>query len=272
MNKYKYLCDTFLNSGYKIFPIIHNAKEPLINKWQLDASCDKQQIMYWLEKGNSPNFALPAYMNNLFIIDIDMHGDVDGISNFKKLLSDIGLERIDTLKQKTPSGGIHLIFKSDEDLNCVSNASNVFEEYPGIDIRTKGYILVQPSEIDGVMYQLSGGMDKVQPVPPELKEFILKYSKKITASSIAQRSDFYEEGKKVSKGSRDDEIFTYLKYLYNNTKLGYDEISLLAHTYNKKCFDPPLSDSVIDYKLKKLFETDRPQIMIIKFQSEGVGK
>lgn len=264
MNKYKFLREKFTNYGYKIFPIKNNSKEPLIDKWQLDASCDSEQIMYWLEKGNNPNWALPAYANKLFIIDIDMHGDVDGISSFKRLLASIGLERIDTLKQTTPSGGIHLIFKSDEELDCVKNASNVFEEYPGIDIRTKGYILIQPSEINGVSYQLSGGVEQIKDVPTELKDFILKYSKKIDINSVSQRSDFYEVGKKVSKGSRDDEIFTYLKYLYNNTKLGYDEISLLAHTYNRECFDPPLSDSVVDYKLKKLFETERRNIIIIK--------
>lgn len=271
MNKYKFLCDKFLNSGYKIFPIKHNAKEPLIEKWQLNASCDKEQVMYWLEKGDSPNFALPAVVNHLFVIDIDMHGDVDGLSSFKKLLENIGLERIDTLKQKTPSGGLHLIFKSDDELDCVSNASNVFEEYPGIDIRTKGYILIQPSEIDGVMYQLTGGVEQIKECPPPLKEFILRYSKKVNTNtnSIEQRSDYYEKGKKISQGSRDDEIFSYLKYLYGSTKLGYDEISLLAHTYNEECFDPKLPESVIDYKLRKLFETERPQIMIIRYGGEG---
>jgi hypothetical protein len=264
MNKYKFLCDRFINDGYKIFPIKHNSKEPLIERWQLDASCDKEQIMYWLEKGGEPNWALPAYANNLFIIDIDMHGDVDGISSFQRLLHDIGLERIDTLKQQTPSGGVHLIFKSDDELDCVKNASNVFDEYPGIDIRTKGYILIQPSIINGVPYELSGGVDKIKEIPQVLKDFILKYSKKVDINSVSQRSDFYEKGKKVSRGSRDDEIFTYLKYLYNNTKLGYDEIALLAHTYNEECFDPPLSKSVIDYKLRKLFETERREILIVK--------
>lgn len=264
MNKYNFLCEKFTNHGYKIFPIKNNSKEPLIDRWQLDASCDSQQIMYWLEKGGSPNFALPAYANNLFIIDIDMHGDVDGVSSFKRLLSSIGLDRIDTLKQETPSGGVHLIFKSDEELNCVKNASNVFEEYPGIDIRTKGYILIQPSEINGVMYKLSGGVEKIKEVPAELKDFILKYSKKPEVNNSIIRSSFYEKGKKVDKGSRDDEIFSYMNYLFYNTKLGYDEIALLAHTYNKECFNPPLEESVIDYKLKKLFEHERREIIIVK--------
>lgn len=264
MNKYKFLCDNFTKYGYKVFPIKNNTKEPLIDRWQLDASCDNEQIIYWLENGGSPNFALPAYANNLFIIDIDMHGDVDGISSFRRLLDDLGIGEIDTLRQRTPKGGVHLIFKSDDELDCVKNSSNLFDDYPGIDIRTKGYILIEPSVIDGVPYKLSGGVEQIKEVPTALKEFIVNYNKKQVQNN-SQRSDFYSKGKKVSKGSRDDELFTYLKYLYNNTKLGYDEISLLAHTYNKECFDPPLSDGVVDYKLKKLFENERRNIMIVKF-------
>ena len=60
MNKYKFLHDNFTKYGYKIFPIVNNSKEPLIDRWQLDASCDSGQLVYWLEHGNNPNFALPA--------------------------------------------------------------------------------------------------------------------------------------------------------------------------------------------------------------------
>lgn len=77
-----------------------------------------------------------------------MHG-VDGLSNFNKLLNDLGISPsdIETLQQTTPSGGIHLIFKSDEELKKVMNAANCFKDYQGIDIRTRGYILVEPSVI-----------------------------------------------------------------------------------------------------------------------------
>ena len=83
-------------------------------------------------------------------------------------------------------------------------------------------------------------------------------------NSISQRSDYYEHGKVVEKGSRDEELFSYLNYLYNNTKLGIDEISLLAHAYNQECFQPPLSDGVVDYKIRKCFEKERRNIIIVK--------
>ena len=49
MSKFEFLRDNFTKYGYKIFPVIENSKEPLIDKWQLDASSDTRQLVYWLE-------------------------------------------------------------------------------------------------------------------------------------------------------------------------------------------------------------------------------
>lgn len=267
MNKYKFLHDKFTQYGYKIFPVTPNEKTPMIDRWQLESSCDNGQLIYWLENARECNFALPAYVNNLFIIDIDRHGEVDGYESFTKLLSDLGLswDDIDTLKQTTPSNGIHLIFKSDSDLDCVKNSSNTFDEYPGIDIRTKGYILIEPSVINGREYKLSGDVNNIKEVPTHLKDFIVKSNnQRRELESQRTGGDYYTKDKVVEKGNRDDEIFSYVKHLYNDTDLSYDEISALAHAYNKDCFQPPLSDSVIDYKVKKLFEHDRRKSILIR--------
>lgn len=260
MSTYKFLVDNFVAHDLKIFPIKNNAKEPLIDRWQLDASCDKSQILYWLEYGEHPNFALPASLNNLFIIDIDMHGDVDGMGSFNALLKDVGLESMPkTLTQTTPSGGLHLIFKSDEELKKVRNTSNSFgEKYPGIDIRTSGYILVEPSVINGVPYKFHGNVDDISEMPKELRDFILENMQK----NKVEHKEFAKKNK-VMKGSRDDELFSYVNHLYYSTKLDYEEIKLLAHAYNDS-FEPPLGNSVVDYKVNKLFEKERPEIIIVR--------
>ena len=178
MSKYGFLQQHFLSRGLKIFPITANAKTPLIDKWQLDSSCEREQLLYWLEYGgNNINFALPATVNDLFIIDIDMHGDVDGLSSFKKLCTDceINFDSIDTMEQITPSGGIHLVFKSDEELKKVRNTSNSFgDKYPGIDIRTSGYILIAPSVINGKSYVMTRTPDKISEMPQKLRSFVLE--------------------------------------------------------------------------------------------------
>lgn len=255
MNKINFIMNTYLKRGMKIFPVIENGKTPLIDAWQNDCSSDFQQVLYWLENAKNCNIGLPANENNLFIIDIDMH-DVDGMSNFKRLCDDLGIEDIDTLSQTTPSGGKHYIFFSDDELKEVANSANCFSNYKGIDIRTKGYILVEPSMINGVPYKLD--MKDIKSVPLPLRRFILDNNKEI----IEERKE-YEKPKEVEKGGRDNALFDYITNLYYKTRLDKEDIELLAYNFNRNVCTPPLTDNVVAYKLKKLFRKPRYKIIII---------
>lgn len=267
MNKYKILNDKFLKFGLKVFPVWNNSKEPKVSAWQLNSSSDSLQVAYWIEKGEDPNFGLPAVANNLFIIDIDMHDGVNGIESFNKLLEFLHIKDIDTLRQETPSGGIHLIFKSNDKLDAVKNKANFFKDYKGIDVRTKGYILIEPSSINGVFYKLSGTAADIKEMPKELEDYILEINNEVSESD-SKRVEFFEKNKVVERGNRDNEIFAYINYLYNRTRLGFDEISLLAHAYNDECFKPKLNDKDIDYKVKKIFERQRGKIIIVRIEGE----
>lgn len=268
MSKYSFLQDNFLKRGLKIFPVVANGKTPLINTWQLDASCEREQLLYWLEEGgNDINIGLPATPNNLFVIDVDMHDGVNGLESFHNLLNDCGVS-IDevnmTLRQTTPSGGIHFIFASDDELKKVRNTSNSFgEKYQGIDIRTSGYIVVEPSVVNGVPYKFSSSTASICEMPSALREFILNNVSHVNDTKKGGVSEFSIK-QSVLKGSRDDEIFSYINYLYNSTKLSLNEISMLAHYYNKSSFVPPLPDRTIEYKVKKMFDRERPEILVVR--------
>ena len=138
MNKFEFINKTYLKNNFKIFPVVENGKLPLIDAWQNECSNDFMQVLYWLENAKNCNIGLPANENNLFIIDIDMH-EINGLDSFNRLCQDLGINEINTLSQKTPSGGIHYIFKSDEELKEVINNSNCFKNYQGRDIITNGY-------------------------------------------------------------------------------------------------------------------------------------
>ena len=260
--KFKFIMDTFLSRGLKIFPCGENEKTPLIDMWQKDCSCDFQQVVYWLENAKNCNIGLPANENNLFVIDVDNHG-VDGLANFKRLCDDLGVGEIKTLTQKTPSGGLHLIFESDDELKKVMNSSNCFENYQGIDVRTRGYILVEPSEINGVKYKLNTTYG-VSKMPNALKEFIIKNNKK---QEVVKKSE-YKKPPVVEKGNRDTALFEYINNLYYTTRLTMEEISLLAHYFNECVCVPPLSEGVVNYKIKKLFEKKRNTYIILRFSEE----
>lgn len=264
MSKFSFIKKNFIDNKLKIFPVMENKKLPLIDAWQKDCSSDLTQIVYWLENAKNCNIGLPANENNLFIIDIDMHG-VDGVGNFTQLLNDLGvkIDELNTLAQTTPSGGIHFIFKSDEELKNVTNSANCFKDYPGIDIRTKGYILVEPSTINGVSYRLN--LKDVTEMPSALRQFILNNNK---TQEEVRKTKGYEKPLRVEKGGRDSELFNYLNQLYYKTRLDEEEIRLLAYHFNKTICDPPLADGVVDYKVNKLFKKKRNQYILINIGSD----
>lgn len=264
MNKINVIQNFYLKNNLKIFPIMENKKQPLIDAWQNECSTDFRQVLYWLENAKNCNIALPANENNLFIIDIDMHG-VNGLENFERLLKDLGINEIKTLKQTTPSGGIHYIFKSDEDLLNVANSSNCFDDYQGIDVRTKGYILVEPSVINGVPYKLDTTYG-INEMPLLLKEFIVNNQKQYEVEHKV-----YNKPTLVEKGNRDIALFEYLNQLYYKTRLDKEEITLLAYNFGKNNCKPELSDGEIEYKVNKLFKKPRNKYFIIQISEENEG-
>ena len=258
MTKWSILNELYLNKGLKIFPVKENGKTPLISKWQDDCSYDYRQVLYWYENAKNCNWGLPATQNNLFVIDLDVHDeDKNGLINFEKLMTEIGMEHIDTMMQTTPSGGVHLIYRTNDVLKNVSNCSNAFKDYPGIDIRTDGYIVVEPSSINGYQYRISNTIPPM-PMPVVLQQYILEN----VGTKEERKKSQYTKPKEVYKGDRDNQLFQYINNLYYKTRLDYDEILLLANNFNET-FDEPLPNKVVEYKLDKAFEKDRGECLYI---------
>lgn len=262
MNKWDLLNKNYLDKGLKIFPVIRNGKTPLLEKWQHECSSDYMQVLYWYENAKDCNWGLPATQNGLFVIDIDNH-DINGLYNFEQLLDEIGLLRIDTLMQTTPSGGVHVIFKTDEDLKNIPNSSNSFPNYPGIDIRTDGYIVVEPSIINDTPYYLDDNL-KINDMPQKLKEYILK----TVGTKQETKKTPYEKPKEVFVGDRDNQLFQYINNLYYRTRLDYDEILVLAKYFNNEILEEPFNEKTVEYKVKKCFEKNRGNCIFIRLGEE----
>lgn len=258
MSTYNILKKNFLDKKLKIFPVVENSKTPLIENWQNDCSYSILQIMYWLKEAPNCNWGLPCTPNDLFVLDIDTH-NVNGLENAKRLFNDLEIKELDTLSQKTPSGGLHLIFKSDDELKQVANTSNSFKDYQGLDIRSDGYILVNPSKINGIEYQLSD--KEVKPMPQALKDFIL--SQKDLIKTERHERQQYIKPEKVEEGGRDTALFDYISNLYFKTRLNKDEITLLANDFNNNICDPPLPSREVKYKINKAFKKDRKRCVYL---------
>ena len=259
MTKWSILNELYLNKGLKIFPIKENGKTPLISKWQEDCSADLFQVLYYYENAKNCNWGLPATPNNLFVIDLDVHDeDKNGVDNFKRLMEEIGLESIDTMTQITPSGGVHLIYQTNETLKNVPNCSNAFKDYPGIDIRTDGYIVVEPSSINGKEYKITNLIPPM-PMPVLLQQYILE---NVGTKEERKKSQYTKPTEKIDIGNRDTALFEYITYLYYKTKLTYNEILILAKTFNND-FTKPLPEKTVVYKVDKAFEKNRGECLYI---------
>ena len=264
MNKWEFLKENYIDKGLKIFPVIPNGKTPMIEKWQEDCSCDFFQVLYWYNTCPNCNWGLPCTPNNLFVLDLDRHDpEKDGVDSFEAIrCGHTSLEYDDYIgcNQVTPSDGRHYIFKTDDELKNVANGSNVFKDFPGIDIRTDGYILVEPSEINGKPYEfLTEGHCSPREMDKDLRYFILNNAK--LKNDI--KKEPYKKPTSVDVGDRDNQLFSYINNIYYKTRLDYDEILCLAKHFNETTFEEPLPEKTVEYKVKKVFQKDRSTIIFI---------
>lgn len=260
MDKWKFIKENYIDKGIKIFPVVPNGKTPLIEKWQEDCSCDYFQVLYWYNNCPDCNWAMPATENGLFILDLDRHDpEKDGVDNFGKILKELNIESHLTMCQHTPSGGIHYVYKTDDDLKDVLNASNIFENYPGIDCRTSGYIVVEPSKTEKGIYQFEYS-EIINEMPIELKQFVLNNVK--TKSDIDKKP--YEKPTSVEVGDRDNQLFSYINNVYYKTRLDFDEVLCLANHFNETVLEKPFPEKDVAYKVRKAFTKDRSTMLFIK--------
>lgn len=271
MTKWESLENNYIKKGIKILPIIPNKKIPMIEKWNEDCSSDRLQILYWYESNHDMNFAIPCYENNLFVIDLDRHDpEKDGVDNFNKLINDISDFPIDidlfdyckTLIQETPSGGMHIIYQSDEELSQVNGVANAFKDYPGIDLRNRNYIVAEPSTINGKPYKFLNNLAPQQ-MPKELKEFILK-----NVSIKPEEKQPYKKPQSVECGDRDNQLFSYINNIYFKTSLDYDEILCLAKNFNETVLEEPFPEKNIVYKVNKAFKKPRDKYIFVKINED----
>ena len=265
MTKWEKIKNSYIDKDIKIIPIRPNEKIPMIDKWNEQCSSDYMQVLYWYSNNKDMNFAIPCYENNLFVIDLDKHDvNKDGVVNFTKLLKELNIDSgdIKTLIQQTPSGGLHYIFQSDEDLCKVNGIANAFKDYPGIDLRNRNYIVSVPSVINGKEYVFMNNYD-VQPMPPELKKYILE-----NVNLKTEKKEPYKKPTHVEVGDRDNQLFSYISNLYYHPRLDYDEILLLTYNFNENVLENPFPERVIKYKINKIFEKDRSKCIFIKLSEE----
>ena len=127
-----------------LFPCWANKKNPVIKRWQEEATTDPEIIAAWWNGWPAANIAVATgSKSGVFVFDIDMKHEKNGEEELRALEAKHGaLPK--TVESVTPSGGRHLWFRMPE--QAISNSADKIA--PGLDIRGDGgYVLVPPSHV-----------------------------------------------------------------------------------------------------------------------------
>ena len=128
--------------GWKVFPCKPGEKIPAIAGGYKNATDNRDVIETWWRKWPKANIGVSMIASGLMAVDVDAHKEMCGWDRF---VAD--KEMPETLTAKTPSGGIHYVFRVDH-----------WETFPAtlteaVDIKHDGYILVEPSVFNDLPYQ-----------------------------------------------------------------------------------------------------------------------
>lgn len=132
--------------GFRVFPLQVDSKDPLDIPWTECATTDPDEIRrLWTdpvigcETDNNIGFLTTGWV----VVDVDTKAGKKGLETFY----DLGMD-FDTLVNRTPSGGYHLVYRGIED--------RVIGQAPlgdGIDIRShNGYVVAPGSTLAGRDY------------------------------------------------------------------------------------------------------------------------
>lgn len=147
---------TLAKKGFHVFPLIPDSKLPLIKDFPTRATRDPEEIKKWwtddvLEVELNYNVGIStsrfADDDHLIVVDVDNKEGKDGSGVLFQLELD-GYEFPKTFCQHTPTGGLHLVYRSKE---IVKQGAGVLGS--GLDIRARGgYIVGAGSRVKSGAY------------------------------------------------------------------------------------------------------------------------
>lgn len=236
--------------GFYVFPCAKNTKVPIKGcSWPTEATRDLEKIKsWWASDEFNIGIATEKFKENeaLIVIDVDKK-ELNGFQSLVDFEKKVGQKLPKTKIQSTPSGGMHLIYKSRK---AVKQGTSVLGE--GVDIRSRGgYIISAPSSINHSDYKFLNDLEETE-APDWLvsyledldsKNQIVDKSKPTavvnTSLAIRRAIQYVHSLEPTYSGSRNSDGYKIACRL-NDMGLNYDQMySILANEW--KCH-PQLED------------------------------
>ena len=200
---------------FATFPCKRNSKIPATRQGFKDAQFG-QNVQSMFNAGYNP--ALACEMSNIIVIDVDYHDENStAMEDLQKLEDELGTKLPKTLTQATASGnGRHFIFSN----KGIISPKGKIGRY--CDIKSRGYIMIAPSVINGRQYEIIDGIDEngefiIAELPKAWLDFINKDMSTLPIS--AQKRNFKEASHKVYKNINVEKMFNncaFLRYCRDN--------------------------------------------------------
>lgn len=157
----------YTGRGWRLFPCVPNEKRPLVSDWQRLATTDLVELAGFWHKWPRANVAVACGPSELVVVDVDVHGDVDGSRSWSDLVDVLGVDVERTLSDRTPRGGVHRFYHSAAVHRCRVGVR------PGVDVRADGgYVLLPPSTVGGGCYRWVDPTADVLELPGALADVI----------------------------------------------------------------------------------------------------
>lgn len=247
------------NRGFRIIPC--NGKIPLIKKWQVNATYNREKIKeLWNNKNYNIGILTGANANNLVVIDCDIKDDVNGIDNFLNFLKKNNINLPNTLTATSGRNGKHYYFKSKSP--NIKSGTNVFDS--GIDIRANGGFIIAPPSLhqNGNFYKWDNNLE-IAYLPQVIEDILLQDNTKDKTNDTKQKKTNsidikkYNELKNIEMGERNETLFRLASKLIDSG-LCFNAILEAINIENEcKCKEPltkeeiwRLVESAYKYKTK----------------------
>lgn len=223
--------DRYATRGLRPMVVRTNGKAPLAAGWQ-SVTLDDTRAQLVTNPGANIGIAVPP---GFVVLDVDVKAGVDGPATLAAFeLTNGALPP--TLRAKTQSGGAHLWFKLPEGVD-VPNAVGIAH---GLDTRAggKGFVLAEPSVIDGRAYRWENWGADIAPAPDWLLRAML------SARPAATQLPAPGESLRIPAGMRNHALFDRACAM---RKVGFptDLIHSAVAELNERACDPPVPDQEV---------------------------
>lgn len=160
----------YAKNNWFIFPVKPKDKTPLTSHGLKDATNKVDTVREWWAKWPDANIGLNCGKSGMVVVDLDKHGEYDGMAEWDALKSRFGLS-LCTSTSITGGGGRHLLFKAPTDKTIKNSAGKLS---PGIDVRAEGGYIVLPPSIhpSGNSYAWEPTTTSIEDLPTPIVEIL----------------------------------------------------------------------------------------------------